>query len=161
MSDPAPTRRSALSVLTGGGIAIGALVGGGGLMRSCAPTKGPSNLFKVDLSDMADGDIRIYVFGDSRKFVIRNELTLSVLDAECPVDPPFGWIANSFDVDSPFQCPRCTSKFDRSGKITQYWSNRTPPTDAPNLRVADIQTDGLTLLIAADQSAPDPDWNAL
>lgn len=153
MTDPAPTRRSALSYLTGGGVAVGVLVAGGGLMRSCSPIQERTTRF--DLSDMTDGEMRFYTIGGERAFITRNGNSIAVLSGACPVDPPFGWIQPTLlSDDDPLFCPRCTSKFDRQGQITQFWSNRPPPEIAPDLTRGAFETDGLVLLVQEDQLLP-------
>lgn len=153
MSDPAPTRRSFLSYATGGGVAVGALVALGALGRSCAPRS--SRVTRFDLSDMADGEMRLYTIGGERTFITRSQERIVVLSGACPVDPPFGWIMPRRSAeDSALFCPRCTSRFNRTGQITQFWSNPTPPDTAPNLNTLAFETDGLALLLAENQSAP-------
>ena len=153
MSDPAPTRRRALTYLTSSALAVGALIAGGGLMRSCAPPS--TRTMRVDFSDMADGEMSFYTIGGERAFISRTGDSIRVLSGACPVDPPFGWIQPSFlPDDEQLYCPRCTSRFDRQGKITQFWSNRTPPSTAPNIVIGSFETDGLVLLVKENQSVP-------
>lgn len=156
MSDPAPNRRSALTYLTGGAVAVGALVTGGGLMRSCAPAA--KRTTRLDLSDMVDGEARFYSFGTFSQIVVRNGDALTIWDGMCPVSGGWALMAPS---DGLIWCTHCTSRFDLAGNITQFWSNPNPPRAAPSLFVGQVEAEGLSLLIAENQILPELGWSSL
>jgi len=156
MSDAAPTRRSMLSYLTTGGVAVGALVAGGALARSCAPQASLETLF--DLSDMQDGEARGYSFGTFGQIIVRTGDTLTAFDAQCPVPPHYVLMPPSGGL---IWCHHCTSRFRFDGQITQYWSNQTPPDDAPNLTPGRVTFKGLAIAVAEDQALPTQSWSSL
>jgi hypothetical protein len=137
-------------------VAVGALVAGGALMRSCSPVDARTT--RIDLSDMKDGEARFYSFGTFSQIVVRNGDALTIWDGMCPVSAGWALMAPS---DGLIWCTHCTSRFDLAGNITQFWSNPNPPADAPNLSVGQVQTEGLSLLIAENQSLPELGWSSL
>lgn len=156
MADDPPTRRSALSYLTGGGVVVGTLVAFGGLARSCAPQS--ARVTSFDLSDMQDGEARMYNFTTFAQIIVRKGDDLIAFDGRCPISPHYVLMAPS---GGKIWCHHCTSKFNFDGEITQFWSNRTPPPDAPNLTPGQLAFDGLTISIAEDQALPRANWSSV
>lgn len=152
-----PTRRSMLSYLTGGGVAVGALIAVGALGRSCAPQS--ARITTVDLSDMQDGEARQYSFETFAQIIVRKGDTLSAFDARCPISPHYILMPPS--SDGLIWCHHCTSRFNFDGEITKYWGDSKPGPDAPDLNAGQLVFQGLTISIAEDQAIPRPSWSSV
>ena len=137
------TRRSALSYLTGGAVAAGALIAGGGLMRSCAPIS--ESTTQIDLADMADGEMRMYVYNSARHIVIRRGDELTALNALCP-NSNYAWAVEYESGINGLFCQHCTRRYDRAGQIVHRDGTEWRDSGALDLDPSAMIIEGLAIV---------------
>lgn len=151
------TRRSMLSYLTGRGVAVGALVAGAGLMRSCAPIEERFTWF--DFSDMAEGEIRSYAIANDIALLIRQGDALIAWEGRCPNDA--GWPLMDESSFGGLFCPHCTRRYNIAGARTNRDGDVIEAGYDRPLQPLELNLDGMVLRVAEDELIPRQLWSSI